>query len=378
MVIRVTQILIFSFFFLTSCSVNVEDTEGNNVSQSQPQLPVKVKYAQGFLIDTLNGYQRLQILDAVNNEMYEYYLVPKGDKGPEKGVVIHTPVNSMSLFSVSFVGFLNELNALDRIKYVENINFVYNEKVHKAYSKGEINESGLFGQINLEKVILDAPEVILLNGFSDNSNQQEKLVKAGISIVSILEWYEQDPLARAEWVKVFGALLDKEAEADSVFQIIESNYLKVKNKCAQDTIKTKAIFSSIYQGVWYLPGGKSYVANLLKDANGTYHWVSDNNTRSIATTFEDVILNSPINDVWINPDANSLKELYTRDGRYEKIVNNLTIGVFQSNARINSDGGNDYWESGVVRPDLILRDYGKMLYPDRFQKEDFFFFKELN
>lgn len=378
MVIRVTQILLFSILLFAGCAGNYDENNDQQSHRMSPQEAVEVKYARGFQIDTMNGFQRLRIIDSVNNETYEYLLVPKGLQAPDGMKVIQTPVESMSLFSVSFIAFLNELNALDKIKYVENINYVYNQEVHELYSQGVIAESGLFGQVNLEKLILDSPEVILLNGFSENSDQQKKLIKSGIQVFPILEWYEQNPLARAEWIKVFGALIDRESEANSIFNLIESEYKQVKEKCSGVDVKSKAIFSSLYQGVWYLPGGKSYVANLLKDANGTYSWMNDENTRSIAASFEEVILTSSKNDVWINPDANSIEELYARDDRYKKLVDNLTIGVFQSIARVNKNGGNDYWETGVVRPDLILKDYGKMLYPKQFKDVEFYFFKKLN
>ena len=83
------------------------------------------------------------------------------------------------------------------------------------------------------------------------------------------------------------------------------------------------------------------------------------------------------NDVWINPEVSSLDELLSRDVRYESFIKNITNGIFQQNARITADGGNDYWESGVVRPDWVLQDFGKMMHPELFESTTFVYFKKL-
>ncbi|MCB9189602.1 MAG: ABC transporter substrate-binding protein [Flavobacteriales bacterium] len=373
MVIRVTYILLLSLLF--GCvSVSESETE---MSTNHPQYPVEVSYAKYFSIDTIDGFQRIKVIDPVTQQGQYFWLVPKGMNPELNGVIISTPVDDLSLFSVSFIGFLEQLDALSNVKYIENINYVYNEEIIQRYNMGIVKESGIFGQMDLEKLILDAPELLLLNDFPESSNYLNKLLKAEVSYLPIVEWQEEEPLARAEWIKVIGALLDKEKIADSVFQEIEKNYLDIKSKCSIDGGSVKVIFSSLYEGVWYMPGGKSYIANLLTDANGRFEWSNNNEVGSIAVSFEEVLLNSSKNDVWINPDADSKNELVGRDGRYQVLIDSLTLGVFQANARKNQKGGNDYWESGVVRPDLILSDYAKMLHPKKFEEIEFYFFQEL-
>lgn len=374
MVIRVTYILLL--LIIWGCADVSESKEEQNFNY--PQFPVNVAYAKYFSIDTVDGFQRLEIIDPVSKKGQFFWLVPKGMDAKVDGIVIPTPVDDLSLFSVSFIGFLNELDALSQVKYIENVSYVYNDEIIQRFDNGEIKESGIFGQMDLEKLILDSPELLVLNDFPESSDYLNKLLKAGLRFLPIVEWQEEHPLARAEWVKVFGALLDKEDLADSIFNEIEKNYIKVKDKCHTDKAPRKAIFSSLYQGVWYIPGGKSYVAHLLKDANGTYEWMSNDDVGSLAVSFEEVILQSAKNDVWINPEANSKDELISRDGRYQVILNGLNFGAYQSNARTNQMGGNDYWESGVVRPDLILLDYAKMLHPEDFEMDEFHFFFKLD
>lgn len=378
MVIRVTYIFIgvILMSLMIDCSPSNSKAE-EHPEVNYPQNPVQVKYSRGFEIDTAQGFQVLLINDPVTGIAHEYYLVPKGMDGPSDKVIIPTPVNNLSLFSVSFIGFLDAIDRLASIKYIENINYVYNEEVHSKFENGEILESGSLGQINLEKLILDAPELIVLNDFPESSTGLDKLVKYGVNVLPIIEWHEDHPLARAEWIKVFGALLDEEVLANAVFDEVVENYEVSKEQCAGASSSVKVIFSSLYQGVWYMPGGKSYLAHLLSDANGIHAWAENESTGSVGVSFEEVILSSEQNDVWINPNANSISELYSMDGRYKTIVDKLTLGAYQANSRVHASGGNDYWESGVVRPDKILSDYAKMLFPEKFKELDLYYFTKL-
>lgn len=378
---KVTSVTRF-FIFLSILVFGVgckssSDNDSGKVSSAHTPRSVDFRYSDKVQIGVEHGCQFIS-LKTHSNEGIKYYLVPKGTEPPPKENIIYTPVNDLALFSVSFIGYLDALDALDKIKYVENIHFVYNEYVRNRLETGAISESGSFQNLNLEKFILDAPEVILLNDDFQEDDRLGKLMQAGIIAIPLMEWKESHPLARAEWIKVFGALIQQEDLADSIFDQIEQDYKAVAELCAEDTNKTKAIFSSLYQGVWYMPGGNSYVAHILADANGAYSWQHVDENGSLALSFEEVVLKSSQNDVWINPEASSLSELYSRDGRYKMIGEKLTMGAYQSNARMSSNGGNDYWESGVIRPDLILRDYGKMLHPEKFKSDQFYYFKKLD
>src|SRR5690606_19856765 len=135
--------------------------------------------------------------------------------------------------------------------------------------------------------------------------------------------------------------------------------------------KPQVLFSCLYQDVWYMPGGKSYMAQFLNDANGSYQWQNNTNTGSISLSFEEIILKSSQNDIWINPEAETVKDLLTKDNRYKLFLPSLILGLYNNTLHTTPQGGNDYWESGVVNPHLILLDFAKMLHPKNFEKEAF-------
>lgn len=374
---KVTYLLTF-VFLLVSCQQAEQNVPDSKKSKNSKAVPLEIEYAKGFDLKLVDGFQQMDYYDIEGELLETYYLVPDGVDAPDKENIIFTPVTHLSLFSTSFIGFLDALNGIDDIKYVENINYVFNEEVKERFDQGLIQESGQLGQLDLEKFILDSPDLVLVNDFQEANSEFEKLTKADISFLPIVEWKEEHPLARAEWIKLFGCLLGKEKLADSLFNEIKMNYLKAKELAGSDSLQPLALFSSLYQDIWYVPGGKSYVAHLLTDANGVSAWSEDSSKGSIALTFEDVFLRSSLVDIWINPDAGSIQELLIRDGRYGQFLKGITLGVFQSNKRVNDWGGNDYWESGVVRPDLILLDFCKMLHPDKFKEVNFSYFQKLN
>lgn len=368
-------------FLIVSCEDGQDNIEEEIVVGKHPQKSVELSYAEGFSIDTIKGgFQRITVNDFLTDESVSFILVPKGIGFTYQGheQIIQTPVEDLSIFSTSFIGFLQELDAMTTIKYIENVNYIYNEDVIRGFNEGQIQESGNFGQINLEKVLLNAPELMVINSFIDETNEDLiKLDKGGVPNVPCVEWQEKHPLARAEWIKFFGALLDKEKMADSLFSDIEARYYDVAERCEGDSLVPNVIFSAMYEGVWYIPGGESYVAQILKDAKGTYAWSGDESTASLSLTFENIAVKSLKNDVWINPEASSIGELTQKDKRYKKMLDYISLGVFQCMKRMRAQGGNDFWEYGVVRPDLVLRDYGKMLHPTLFESDEFTYFTKL-
>lgn len=377
MIYPLVGLLLLSFM---ACNHNSNELVNDGDTQFANNGQVEVKYAKGFQFDTIEeGIQVLRVMDPGTGKWEQFALVPKSVNAniDFEGSVITTPVSDLAIFSSSFVGFLNELNALNRLAYIENIHYIYSDEVHDLFQKEEISETGAVGQLNVEKLILHPPGLILLNDALSDEHELKKLSVAGVEILPIIEWQESDPLARAEWIKVFGALLDKEILADSIFQTIESDYLGLKEVIVDQGNQPNVLFSAQYQGVWYIPGGNSYVAHILKDAGGVYPWQDDQNTGSLSLSYEEVLLQSEKYDLWINPDASSLSELQGRDNRYQVLINQMELGVFQSINRVKKEGGNDYWESGVVRPDLVLKDFCKMLHPEVYKGQEFIYFKKL-
>jgi len=365
---------------ICSCSESNSYSSGNKVFVKQS--PVALTYAKGFTIDTIPGGLQSIVIQDLNSQtqIAKYILVPKGSKYQPSAdeSIIHTPIDDIGVLSSSYIGFLDALNLTQNISIIENHEFIYHSGVLNQYKNGNTIEVGSNGQINLEKLVINAPQIIFTSAY--NGGLSEDLLKAqdaGISIVQCSEWQENHPLARAEWIKLFGVLTDQKILADSLFQDIETNYKSISEKCKSASFQPNVLFSSMYQDIWYIPGGKSYIAKILQDVNATYAWSADDNTGSLQLSFESVATKAIQNDVWINPEVNSIEELLSRDPRYQSFVDNIKQGIFQQNAKTTPQGGNDYWESGVVRADWVLQDYAKIMHPQLFENTNFTYFNQI-
>lgn len=369
-----------SFFFL-SCG-NPLDKNAQNNSPSTPLPTVELNYASCYRIDTLHGFQRILLKNPYDeySTIKTYVLVPRGYsyKPKRDEEVIYTPVKTFGIFSTSFIGMLEALDAISTITIIENTDFIYTTSVLENVKNEHTLTIGELPTINLEKLILNQPEVLVLSGLDASVPEVlEKGKSAGIKIIHSFDWQEQHPLARSEWIKFFGALLDKEKKADSIFNAIESKYLSLMELAQKDTIHPTVFFSSMYEGTWYFPGGKSYVSQLVKDANATHPWIKDDHTGSLPLSFEAIALQSSNASIWLNPDANSKDELLARDSRYMELIKTMELGIFQYDKRKIPSGGNDYWENGALRADWVLQDYIKMLHPNLLPNDSLIFFRPL-
>ena len=182
-------------------------------------------------------------------------------------------------------------------------------------------------------------------------------------MVSINEWKEKTPLGRAEWIKLYGEFFNQRAQADSIFLRIKTDYLEAKKLVLSQKHKPSVMLGANYKGTWYMPGGLSYMATLLKDAGASYFYADDTHTGSVSLTFENVLHDFNQTDVWLNAPVASLSALLALDERHNLFKPTQDHNVFGLYKKVNAQGANDFWESGVTRPDLVLKDFIWALYP---------------
>ena len=116
--------------------------------------------------------------------------------------------------------------------------------------------------------------------------------------------------------------------------------------------------------IWYLPGGKSYVAALIDDAGGDFIGKDNDNTGSVVVNFEQILQQSQNADLWIGCDEKTVAELDAANKNYKLLTVYQKGAIYNRSKRCNANGGNDYWEYGYVRPDIVLADYMKIIHPE--------------
>ena len=261
----------------------------------------------------------------------------------------------------------------------QDTNYISSEKTRKRIDSGFVRELGNEAAMNTEVLFELQPDVVI--GFAMNSvNKTYNLIeKHGIPVIINGDWLEETPLGRAEWIKFFGVLFDKEKEADSLFRKIEQEYLaaiaiakKVRNK---PSILSGAIMRN---DIWSLPAGESFVAQFLEDANVNYLWKDSKGKGSLQLSFESVLDKAQKADYWIAPGYFSSKaQLIENNPHYKNFTAFKTNNIYTASTKKGATGGIIYYELGPTRPDLILKDLIKITNPTLLPNYKLSFFEQM-
>lgn len=356
---------------------------------SSPADTVSPRYAEGFDVEYHDTYKLVTVLNPWqgSSETFTYLLVEPGTVPPSLGLgetVIEIPAHRFVSLSTTYLPYLPILGETDALVGVENTRMVSTPEVVRRIDEGYVRDvagagSGMASGLDLEVLIdLDPDLVMTYATGSPEYDMHPKLKEAGISVVLNGEYMETDPLGRAEWIKFASVFFDKEREANEYFDRIEAEYLTLKDLAATEE-KPTVFLNNNYRGTWYMAGGESYVARFLSDAGADYLWADDSTTGSIPLDFEVVYDRALGADYWLNPGtAQSMEELLAEDARYTDFGAARSGRIYNNNALVNDGGGNDYWESGVVHPEIILKDLLKIFHPDLVPDHSLVYYQQLD
>lgn len=271
---------------------------------------------------------------------------------------VAVPARRIVVLGAVHTGFLAALAVEDRIVAVDARHHVYSEAVRAAIDAGDVVEVGSGTGLNVERVLAMRPDLVLANAVGTSEYAAyARLRRAGIPVVVTAEWMEDHPLARAEWIRVTGWLVGEGARADSVFSAVESAYLGTAERARGFARRPRVLLGGPYRDQWFVAGGRSFMARLIADAGGDYVWQADTTRGGVPLTLEAVLAAARDADVWLHPGIwKTLSDGLRQDARFRSFSPFRRGDVYNSDARAHADGGNDYWESGTVRPDRILRD----------------------
>ena len=353
------QTLIFLLFALAACKFSHDKSSGDS------EKLLANSYATGFKIYELTtGYK--VVLGHPNDHSLKHQTffiqTTKGESPADAEFTLSPPLNNVAALSVTHIGMLDALNEAHIVKGVCDPFRIYNQTVGEGIKKGLVQNLGESMMPDKEKMLKLNPEVIFMSGFPNATESNQLLKNAGIPIVYTVAWTEKTPLARAEWIKLFGLLSNKWQMADSIFRAVESNYLKMSKLAQHRQEKPKVFAGNSFKGVWYLPGGSSYIATLINDAGGDYIFKSDSATGSLTVSFEVVYKEARNADIWLNVQEQTIAQMLQNDSRYGSFKPVQQKMVFNRQGRGALNAGNDYYETGSWRPDLVLKDLITIFY----------------
>ncbi len=352
---KITHLFLISFLVLASCKQELK--ESNLKSENEFEFISKIELSR-------------------NQEKFKI-------KSGGKSVTFSTnelPLKTAMVIPTSVLAYMEELNLTEKVTGISQPDFIYNPKIHELLEQNKISVIGSFDEIFLEKILTNKPDIFISTSSPTLAKFHEQLENENVKVIYIDEYEELNPLARAEYVKIFGVLFGKEKEANELFNQIEKNYNDLKSKVSQSKSENPAVFANqIYGDIWYMPGGKSFQAKLIEDAGGNYLWKSDEGTGTLNLSFESVFEKANDAQFWINagdfPDKATLLASYKN---YEWFAAFKSGNIYNWNQRITPKGANDYFETGTARPDLVLKDLAAIFHPELFPSHELMFYKRLN
>jgi iron complex transport system substrate-binding protein len=200
--------------------------------------------------------------------------------------------------------------------------------------------------------------------------------------VLVPSFLESSPLGRAEWIVVTGLLVGRFDEAVSRFQEVERGYQALAARVAETRDASRpgktVVTGGPWDDIWYVPGGRSYAARFLADAGARYLWADDDSTGAMPLDIETVYEVAVDADLWLYPSSwRSLAEIAEADERLADFRSFQLGEVYGNDRRTNEFGGNDFWESGVARPDLVLADLVKIFHPEMLPEHELVYHRRL-
>lgn len=365
-----TALLAATFMLLLGCSPEKapEKTAGN----CAPLPPLQ--YSKNLKIGNSCGEKVAEIRSIVGNDtlVKRFVLMPKGGdrgtlpKGLEGATVLQVPLARAVALSSAQVGFMARLGLENAIVAVGEGKYIADSVLYEQVQKGEVAEVGSGPTLSLEKLLALKPDLVMNFATGGAYDDYQRIEALGLPLMLTSEWQEEHPLAKAEWIKLFGMLFGKEAQAGTVYEqsklfyLVTSSFTSINSSLISDASRLqrpRVLVGMSYGGVWYAPGGNSYTAQLIQDAGGRYLWAGTEE-RELRLPLEQVIALADSADIWINPGMfSTAEEILGAEPRVARIKAFRERRVFQNDGRKGPGGGNDFYESAVAQPEKMLNDF---------------------
>jgi len=366
-------------FLLFACSNSKPDRQ--LFFHEEADSSCKLQYAKGFTIDYYGKKARITVKNPWQGaESVEYqYVLTKNKQSVPGYTTLQTPVKQVVCLSTTHIGMLEALNEIPTLKGVSGKSFIMNSQLQKQIKAGKVKDVGSNENLNYELLIDLSPDLLFAYEVQGNSGYTQKLNALDIPVVFNGDYLENSPLGRMEWIKFTAAFYNKETKANRLFNKVADAYKQIKKQA--DTLKERpSVFTGLpFKGTWYVPGGNSYLANLIRDAGGAYLWADNQKRESIALSNEVIFAKAKEADIWLHPGRmKTLEKLGQRDPRFKQFDTFTQKQVYNNNGRINQTGGNDFYETGIMEPHVLLKDLLKIFHPHALPAHDLTYYRKVN
>ena len=347
--------------------------KGTPAPQEKPVVSnqIEVKYATGFKVSKCPWGILLDIQDPQNeqSQSFHYMLIPnetEAERVPDGYEILEVPVeNIVCMTSLQLSNFI-KLDALDRVKGITSTRHLFNPEMKERLADGRTKKIGIEGNFDPEVIIALEPDLILISPFKRGG--YEALKGIGVPLVPHLGYQETTPLGQAEWIKLVGLLTHEEKKANAIFNEIEARYNELKALTADVKELPVVLSGELHGGNWYVGGGRSFLAQIFRDAGAEYFLPDDETTGGKNLDFETVYSRSDEVKYWriVNSyDGEfSYDALKAEDARYADLYAFKNKGIIYCNMREKP-----FYESMPVQPEVVLADLIHIFHPELLPKD---------
>lgn len=375
------NILASVFLIILSGCMQTPGKHDDNVAEDNNGA----SYAGRFSMEPIGNFQMLKVYSPwqkAGGVQYAYLLGDSSENIPDSltGIpFIQVPVNKVIILSTTHVGYLDALDRLETIIGMSGTRYLYNARLRQKVSQDLIREVGFDRNLNYEMIIDMDPDVIFLYGVDASiSRQVKRLDETGIPVVMCADYLEQHPLGRAEWIRFFAAFYRLDLYAETRFREVKQAYDSILHLAMKSAGRPEAFLGLPWKDAWYIAGGNSFAAQLLRDAGARYSWNDLESEEAEPMDLETVYSRIVGADYWINPGVSiSLGNLIEHDKRFGQLPAVINENVYNNNRRMGPRGGNDYWESGVMNPHLVLQDLYRIFHGSSSEKDSLYYYRRL-
>ena len=379
--IKLLLIAILLGLLTHSCTNHASSTQSSHPRIIDSLVP---KYSHAFRVDYYEHFKVVKVFSITGKFLASYIICTKDMSIPEgfsDAVRVNFLVAKIACMSTTHIGALKLLDARDLIVAATNKDYICDSIVSALIKSGLIKDAGHDYQPDYEVIAQVKPDLLFSDGENSGSSQMFAKMKAlGVNVVCSRDYFEQEPLARAEWIKFFGAFIGKEKLADSIFKAVQLDYQDQINGVAETGDRPTVFCNLPYSGVWYMPCGENYVAKLITDAGGTFLWNKEKpiNGLNLTLNFEQVYQRAVDGDYWINTGTDiNLQQIVNTDAKFKLFKAFKTGNVFNGVNRLSAGGGMDIWETGSYTPNIVLRDLALIFHSHEPLMGRLYYYKQL-
>ena len=360
--------IIFAVVVASGCRRNVSETTLTTTDSV-------ITHAELLKLERTPHYTIATIADPWNGGiLHRYVLVPRDSTLPgnlPEGTVVRTPIERALVYSAVHTAIMRELNAIEAVKGVVDVQFFTDPDIVEDVRGGRLTDCGSSMAPTIERVIDMSPDAIMLSPYQDATYGQ--ITKLNIPIIECADYMETTPLGRAEWVKFYGELTGRRAEADSLFNAVATRYDEIKEASQSAGAKRPMVLTEmVIQGVWNVPGGDSYMARLIADAGGDYPWADDKSKGSLNLDFNQVLAKAHQADVWL------IKSFYIHslaDLKGANALNDRFDAFAAGHVYVCDTNSSRLFERFPFHPEVLLQEYHNIFYNNGTDAQ---FFKRLD